>query len=72
MGHASSQTTLDRYGHLLKDVHQEQAVKLDVILGFDTGNASGRKMVEMSNKKGSPESQGTLVLSKLRGKDLNL
>ncbi len=35
LGHASIQTTIDRYGHLLKEVHPEQAKKLDTILGFD-------------------------------------
>ncbi len=74
MGHASIQTTLDRYGHLLKDVHQEQAVKLDAILGFDGANASGRKtveMVEVGDKKGFPKDSETPVNSKLRGLDLN-
>jgi len=35
LGHASIQTTLDRYGHLINDVNTEQAKKLDSILGFD-------------------------------------
>lgn len=35
LGHASIQTTLDRYGHLISDVNTEQAKKLDSILGFD-------------------------------------
>ncbi len=34
LGHASIQTTLDRYGHLIKEVNTEQAKKLDSILGF--------------------------------------
>jgi len=34
LGHASIQTTLDRYGHLIIDVNTEQAKKLDSILGF--------------------------------------
>lgn len=34
LGHASIQTTLDRYGHLIKEVNTEQAKKLDNILGF--------------------------------------
>lgn len=40
MGHASIQTTLDRYGHLIKEVNQEQAMKLDNALGF-TGASNG-------------------------------
>ena len=35
MGHASIQTTFDRYGHLLKKANPDQAKKLDDILGFD-------------------------------------
>ncbi|MFC2076506.1 tyrosine-type recombinase/integrase [candidate division KSB1 bacterium] len=34
LGHASIQTTLDRYGHLIKEVNTEQALKLDEALGF--------------------------------------
>ncbi len=55
LGHASIQTTLDRYGHLLKEAHTEQATKLDNILGF------GRKMVEMDNKKGLEEAPNPLI-----------
>jgi hypothetical protein len=33
-GHTSVKTTLDVYGHLLKEVHSERTQKLDVILGF--------------------------------------
>jgi len=36
LGHASIQTTLDRYEHLIKDVNTEQAKKLDNLLGFST------------------------------------
>ncbi len=35
MGHASIQTTFDRYGHLLRKANPDQAKKLDDILGFD-------------------------------------
>ncbi|MDH5769277.1 MAG: site-specific integrase, partial [Nitrospirota bacterium] len=52
LGHASIQTTLDRYGHLIKEVNSEQAKKLDSILGFNTLESFGRKMVEMDTKKG--------------------
>jgi integrase len=34
LGHASIQTTLDRYGHLIKNVNAEQAKKLDNILSL--------------------------------------
>ena len=57
LGHASIQTTLDRYGHLIKDVNTEQAKKLDNILGFveHCGNFSEsgksvRRLLEDSEK----------------------
>jgi integrase len=34
IGHASVKTTLDIYGHLIKDANTGQAMKLDNILGF--------------------------------------
>jgi len=61
LGHASIQTTLDRYGHLIKEVNAEQAKKLDSILGFNTVESFGRKMVEMGNKKGLEESPKPLI-----------
>ncbi len=59
LGHASIQTTIDRYGHLLKEVNTEQAKKLDKILGFGEhlGNSSEsvRRLLEDSIKKGLEE-----------------
>jgi integrase len=46
LGHASIQTTLDRYGHLVSDVNTEQAKKLDAILGFDEAGAAPLRLVE--------------------------
>ena len=58
-GHASIQTTIDRYGHLLKEVNTEQAKKLDNALNFTEhpGNSSEsvRRLLEDRNKKGSRE-----------------
>jgi hypothetical protein len=52
MSHASIRAILDRHDTFSKTpIHQEQTVKLDVMLGFDGTDASGRKMVEMGNKK---------------------
>ncbi len=34
MGHASIQTTLDRYGHLLPESHNEVGSRLDKMIGF--------------------------------------
>jgi hypothetical protein len=56
LGHASIQTTLDRYGHLLNEVNTEQAKKLDTILGFveQSGNSSVsvRRLLEDDKNKG--------------------
>ncbi|MDH3973505.1 MAG: site-specific integrase [Deltaproteobacteria bacterium] len=56
VGHASIQTTLDRYGHLIKEVNQEQAMKLDSALGFVEDSDSSldcvRRTLEAANKKG--------------------
>jgi integrase len=55
LGHASIQTTLDRYGHLLKEVNTEQAKKLDAILGFvehySNSSASVRRLLEDDKMK---------------------
>lgn len=55
LGHASIQTTLDRYGHLIKDVNQEEAEKLDSILGFgdSTGKSKNpvRRLLEDNRKR---------------------
>ena len=42
LGHASIQTTLDRYGHLMPDIHEAEARKLDrLVFGEDEGSAGG-------------------------------
>ena len=38
LGHASIQTTLDRYGHLISETNQEGAKGLDSRLGFKVHN----------------------------------
>lgn len=46
VGHASIQTTLDRYGHLMLDVNQEAAKGLDAVLfGQASQDRDGSKMV---------------------------
>ncbi len=66
LGHASIQTTIDRYGHLLKEVNTEQAMKLDNALNFTEhlGNSSDsvRRLLEDCNKKGSRNILKPLVL----------
>jgi integrase len=42
LGHASIQTTLDRYGHLMPDIHEAEARKLDrLVFGDGEGSAPG-------------------------------
>jgi hypothetical protein len=41
MGHASIQTTLDRYGHLMPDVHRAEATKLDRLVFGSAGDGGG-------------------------------
>ena len=62
IGHASVKTTLDVYGHLLKEVHAEQAQKLDMILGFAEHPGSSlesvRRVLEdcpKTNEKGAAD-----------------
>ncbi len=47
LGHASIQTTLDRYGHLMPDIHEAEARKLDRLV-FGDGGASSVKGVDGS------------------------
>jgi hypothetical protein len=37
LGHASIQTTLDRYGHLMPEMHEAEARKLDRLVFGTTG-----------------------------------
>jgi len=65
LGHSSIQTTLDRYGHLLKDVNREQAKKLDDILGFveqsDSFSVSGRSVRRLLEDEAKMESEGLVI-----------
>jgi integrase len=44
LGHASIQTTLDRYGHLMPDAHAAEARKLDRLVFGETGRASAARV----------------------------
>jgi hypothetical protein len=58
LGHASIQTTLDRYGHLIREVNTEQVRRLENMLGCvensdsfsEQKNKSVRRMLEDSAK----------------------
>ena len=69
LGHASIQTIIDRYEHLIKDVNTEQAMKLDNALNFTDhpGNSSDsdRRLLEEGNKKGPRNVRNVLKPLKL-------
>ena len=70
IGHASIQTTLDRYGHLIKEVNQEQAIKLDSILGFVENSGSlknpvSRLLAKTGNFRESEVGENLRPLKKL-------
>jgi len=43
LGHASIQTTLDRYGHLMPEIHQAEARKLDRLVFGEAGASSPQR-----------------------------
>jgi hypothetical protein len=61
LGHASIQTTLDRYGHLIREVNTEQVRRLENMLGCvenpdsfsESKNKSVRRMLEDFGKNDS-------------------
>jgi len=66
LGHASIQTTLDRYGHLIREVNTEQVRRFENVLGYaehsdsfsDSKNKSVRRMLEDSDKN---ETEGLVI-----------
>ena len=66
LGHASIQTTIDRYGHLLKEVNTEQAMKLDNALNCTEhlGNSSDsvRRLLEDHKKRTQSKALSPLKL----------
>jgi len=61
VGHASIQTTLDKYGHLLAETKKEAAQKLHSLLGFENSKEeSVRRMLENPTKKGLATSANPL------------
>jgi len=66
LGHASIQTTIDRYGHLLKDVNTEQAMKLENALDFTEhlGDSSEpvRRLLEDHKKRTQSKALSPLKL----------
>ena len=67
MGHASIQTTLDRYGHLMPDVHAAEARKLDrLVFGGDGLEARVSNAVQRV-QNGCRNVEGTANPLSLRG-----
>ncbi len=66
LGHASIQTTIDRYGHLLKEVNTEQAMKLENALNFreHLGDSSEpvRRLLEDHKKRTQSKALSPLKL----------
>ncbi|MFQ5736773.1 MAG: site-specific integrase [Thermodesulfobacteriota bacterium] len=65
LGHASVQTTLDRYRHLLPETHHEAGLRLDETLAIK-GHSDNfvRKVLEndpSANKKGATQSRNPLI-----------
>jgi hypothetical protein len=56
LGNASLQTTIDRYGHLLKEVNTEQAMKLENAIDFREHLGDSSDSVRRSQKKDSEQS----------------
>jgi len=66
LGHASIQTTIDRYGHLLKEVNTEQAMKLENALNIrehlGDSSESVRRLLEDHKKRTQSKALSPLVL----------
>ena len=58
MGHASIQTTLDRYGHLLPDLHRAEASKLDPLVFGSEGDGRGAEAVDDGSKTVADSTKG--------------
>ena len=69
LGHASVQTTLDRYGHLLPATHKEAAHRLDQTLfgPFVSKPLANGPVVGVTHKGESPEVVDTSGLSQVAG-----
>ncbi len=66
LGHASIQTTIDRYGHLLKEVNTEQAMKLENALNIrehlGDSSESVRRLLEDHKKRTQSKALSPLKL----------
>jgi len=54
LGHASIQTTLDRYGHLMPDMHEAEARKLDRLVFGTTAELGATRGAEIEGYSVSP------------------
>ena len=58
MGHASIQTTLDRYGHLMPDLHRAEASKLDRLVFGSEGDGRGAEAAHNGSKTVADSTKG--------------
>jgi hypothetical protein len=65
LGHASIQTTLDRYGHLMPEIHQAEARKLDQFLFGDADASLPRDLTVVG--VGSPAGGSKMGAERERG-----
>jgi hypothetical protein len=73
LGHASIQTTLDRYGHLIREVNIEQVRRFENVLGYaeqpdsfsDSKNKSVRSLLKDSVKSEAVSSLKSLPVKHL-------
>jgi integrase len=63
LGHASIQTTLDRYGHLMPDAHAAEARKLDQVIFGDALRSNGAVTRRSGSKMGAETTKGPAPLS---------
>jgi len=58
MGHASIQTTLDRYGHLMPALHRAEASKLDRLVFGSEGDGRGAEAADNGSKTVADSTKG--------------
>ena len=65
LGHASIQTTLDRYGHLMPEIHQAEARKLDRLVFGDVSAPPSRDLTVVG--AGRPANGSKIGVEKTKG-----
>jgi len=68
LGHASIQTTLDRYGHLMPQLHQGEAQKLDQLVFGQQAAPSARRLQAVRVGRPAPGSKMRAVAEAAGGR----